>query len=84
MVMANPTEIYPRKLRRLYWPFLSLAEEYPQIVGTVAGSFTVDDHRYTIPRFTFLGPLSNVPQKRIALFGLVHGDEPAGATALLK
>lgn len=84
MVMENPTLVYPHKLRRLYWPFLALAEECQQVIGTVAGSFTEDGRRYTIPRFTFLGPLSNVPQKRIALFALLHGDEPAGAAALLK
>jgi murein peptide amidase A len=85
MVMVNPVmPVYPHKLRRLYWPFLALAEECREIIGVVAGSFTLGGKRYTIPRFTFLGPTTNVPQKRIALFGLVHGDEPAGTQALLK
>lgn len=85
MVLANPVATgYPHKLRRLYWPFLALAEECRQVIGVVAGSFESDGRRYTIPRFTFLGPLSNVPQKRIALFAVLHGDEPAGAGALLK
>lgn len=83
--MVNPViSVYPHKLRRLYWPFLALAEECREIIGTVAGSFTLEGKRYTIPRFTFLGPATNVPQKRIALFALIHGDEPAGAQALLK
>lgn len=83
--MLNPTtQVYPHKLRRLYWPFLSLAESCRRIIGTVAGSFQEDERRYTIPRFTFLGPEISVPQKRIGLFALVHGDEPAGSAALLK
>jgi protein MpaA len=85
MVMVNPViPAYPHKLRRLYWPFLALAEECKEIIGTVAGSFSLAEKRYTIPRFTFLGPTTNVPQKRIGLFALIHGDEPAGAQALLK
>lgn len=86
MVMAAPTipTAYPHKLRRLYWPFLALAEECKEVIGTVAGTFRLDERCYTIPRFTFLGPTANVPQVRLGLFALVHGDEPAGATALLK
>lgn len=75
---------YPHKLRRLYWPLLALAEDCRDVIGTVAGSFRVAERRYTIPRFTFLGPTTNVPQKRIGLFALLHGDEPAGAQALLQ
>ncbi len=85
MVMANDhLQDYPHRLRRLYWPFLALAEECRDVIGTVAGSFEDAGRRYTIPRFTLLGPLGNVPQKRIGLFALLHGDEPAGAAALLK
>ena len=83
--MAEPVvPVYPHKLRRLYWPFLALAEVCREIIGTVAGSFRIGELRYTIPRFTFLGPTTNVPQKRIGVFALVHGDEPAGALTLLK
>lgn len=78
------TDIYPHKLRRLYWPFIALAEVCQDVIGTVAGSFRVDGRAYTIPRFTFLGPATNVPQRRIGLFALLHGDEPAGASAFLK
>jgi protein MpaA len=86
MIMIDPsTTIYPHRLRRLYWPFLALAEVCREVVGTVAGSFTESERRYTIPRFTFLGPeMAAEPQKRIGLFALLHGDEPAGSTALLR
>jgi len=84
-MLENPTQVYPHKLRRLYWPFLALAECCREVIGTVAGSFKGrEGHRYTIPRFTFLGPEGGLPQKRIGLFALVHGDEPSGAGALLR
>jgi protein MpaA len=85
MVMSNQTtEVYPHKLRRLYWPFLALAESCENIVGMVAGSFSLGGNRYTLPRFTLLGPQTSVPQKRIGIFGLLHGDEAACALALLQ
>ena len=82
MVMLNtPEQVYPHKLRRLYWPFLALAEESRQIVGTVAGSFHSGGNRYTIPRFVFLGAEGSTPPLRIGCLAVLHGDEPAGALA---
>ena len=75
---------YPHKLRRLYWPFLALAEVCREVVGTVAGSFEVEEKRYTIPRFVFHGPATGMPPIRLGLFALVHGDEPAGALGLQR
>lgn len=74
--------VYPHRLRRLYWPFLALAEVCRDVVGTVAGSFEIDTKRYTIPRFVFHGPETNMPPIRLAFFALLHGDEPAGALGL--
>ncbi len=76
------TPVYPHKLRRLYWPFLALAEVCREVVGTVAGSFESSGNRYTIPRFAFHGPVANVPPIRLGLFGLIRGDELAGALGL--
>jgi hypothetical protein len=61
-----------------------LAEACSNVVAADAGSFAISDRRYTLPRISFSGPRTSVPQKRIGLFALVHGDEPAGAFALLK
>lgn len=75
--------VYPYKLRRLYWPFLALAEVCRDVVGTVAGSFEVDEKRYTIPRFLFHGPTAaSAPSIRLGLFSLIHGDGSAGALGL--
>jgi len=85
MLNVNTDEpAYPHKLRRLYWPFLALAEVCREVVGTVAGSFEVDEKRYTIPRFVFHGPATAMPPIRLGLFALVHGDEPAGALGLQR
>ena len=81
---APPAPDYPLKLRRLYAPFLGLAEHCRDVVGTVVDSFEVGERYYTIPRFTFLGAPGSGPQQRIGLFSLIHGDEPAGSHALLR
>lgn len=84
MVSINATSaVYPHKLRRLFWPFLGLAESCRHIVGTVAGAFQVGENHYTIPRFSVLGPVAT-GHKRIGIFSLVHGDEPTGTAALLR
>jgi len=83
-MMNETTAGYPHKLRRLYWPFLALAEGCREVVGTVAGSFVVDGKCYTIPRFVFHGPATGMTPIRLGLFALVHGDEPAGALGLQR
>jgi hypothetical protein len=82
VMLMTPNQGYPRNLRRMYAPFLGLAENCCNVTGAVAGSFTAAKRYYTIPRFTLLGPEGGGPQQRIGLFALVHGDEPAGAYAL--
>lgn len=76
--------VYPHKLRRLYWPFLALAEVCREVVGTVAGSFESAGNRYTIPRFVFHGPVTKAAPIRLGFFALIHGDEPAGALGLQR
>jgi protein MpaA len=86
MSLFNPVQsdqpVYPHKLRRLYWPFLALAEVCREVVGTVAGSFEVEEKRYTIPRFVFHGPATTGRPIRLGLFALLHGDALAGALGL--
>jgi hypothetical protein len=77
-------EGYPFKLRRLYWPFLALAEVCQDVVGTVAGSFEREGKRYTIPRFVFLGPSAGRAPIRLGLFALLRGNELAGARGLQR
>lgn len=70
------------KLGRLLRTFAEYSESFPAVAGAVAGTFEQDGRVYQIPRFTFHGPEVSVPQKRIGIFAVVHGDEPSGALAL--
>jgi protein MpaA len=88
MSLLNPVQpeepVYPYKLRRLYWPFLALAEVCRDVVGTVVGSFEMEEKRYTIPRFVFHGPTLGLPPIRLGLFALLQGDDQAGALGLQR
>jgi hypothetical protein len=80
-LVAGPPQ---NQLDQMCAPFVDLAENTPYINLADAGSFSTGGQRYTIPQVSFRGPRSTVPQKKIGLFALVHGDEPAGALALLQ
>lgn len=83
--MLSPAiQLQSRSVRQLNAPFLGLAERCRDVVGAVAGGFSAGEERYAVRRFSFLGPQAGVPPKRIGFFALVHGDEPAGAHALLR
>ena len=47
------------------------------------GGFEVGTGEYRLSRFTFRGPNSSDPI-RIGIFGAIHGDEPAGALAIVQ
>jgi predicted deacylase len=85
MTLADAApEIAPHEPRALHALFRALAERCRALTGAVAGEFTVGEQRHLIPRFTFLGPGDGLAQRRIGVFALLHGDEPAGAEALLR
>ncbi len=64
--------------------FGRLANECPNLIGTLAGTFAAEGRSHAIPSFTFRGPGDGFAQRRIGFFALLHGDEPAGSTALLR
>jgi len=74
---APRSEEHPRSIKRFLAPLLELSGVQPELLG----SFESKGEWYSLPRFTFRGPNSTDPI-RIALFGAIHGDEPAGAFAL--
>jgi hypothetical protein len=80
MLMSPAT----RDLRTLLGPLLELAEECVDVIGSMAGSFSLNDRRYGIPRFLFAGPEAAHDPIRLGLFAGVHGDEPAGCEALAR
>jgi hypothetical protein len=66
-----------RSVQRFLAPLLEL----PGVRAELLGSFESRGRKYSVPRFTFVGPNSTEPI-RVGLFGAIHGDEPAGAFAL--
>ncbi|MDB6121656.1 MAG: hypothetical protein JWQ71_649 [Pedosphaera sp.] len=46
-------------------------------------SFDINGEAYSLPRFVFRGPNSKDPI-RLGIFAAIHGDEPAGALALVR
>src|SRR5262245_50863919 len=66
-------------LEHFFSPLLRLAN----VQADFLGSFEIAGENYALPRFGFVGPNSADPI-RIALFGAIHGDEPAGALALVQ
>jgi hypothetical protein len=80
---AEPKVAAP-PLRDLSSGFAALAARCPTLGAAVAGEFRLVSKRHVIPRYTFLGPGDGFAQRRIGIFALLHGDEPAGALALLR
>ena len=51
---------------------------------TVVATFTAGNRVYEIPRVRFVGPIAGHDPIKLAFFGGIHGDEPAGAAALIQ
>ena len=63
---------------------LELAGQDRGITAATAGKFQRDGVVYEVPRFTFIGPPAEHEPIRLGLFAGVHGDEPAGCSALVQ
>lgn len=74
----------PRDMRALFGPLFELAEQCPELIGSMAGTFPLGGRRYGIPRFVLVGPEASHDPIRIGLFAGIHGDEPAGCDALVQ
>jgi hypothetical protein len=84
MVQMSPPPIFSDR-RDFLAPLAALAEDCPRFTGAVAGSFHEGGRQYPLPRFCWSGePRGGFPPIRLGLFALVHGDEPAGALALVR
>jgi hypothetical protein len=65
-------------------PLLSRSGTSPSLLYKPLAAFDVAGARYQIPRFIFLGPRGGAEPIRIGIFGAIHGDETATATAAVK
>jgi hypothetical protein len=69
--------------RRSISRFLEPLDKVTQIQADQLGPFSIRGEQYFLPRFTLAGKNSSDPI-RIGLFAAIHGDEPAGALALVQ
>lgn len=70
-----------RDLHSLLEPLLLLGELHPSLQTSFAGVFDFEDAPYSIPRVVFIGPPAAHDPIRLAIFGGLHGDEPASVLA---
>lgn len=68
-----------RSLDRLLEPVAAA----PNVQVECLGAFESGGREYHLPRLTFRGPNSADPI-RLAIFAAIHGDEPAGALAIVQ
>lgn len=79
---AQSTELPDSRV--LLGPLFALAERTRELKGRVVGKFGHGDSETELTRFHFAGPDAGHDPIRIGLFAGVHGDEPAGCTALVE
>ena len=68
----------------LFEPLHALAALGRELRGEIVGTFSRDGSLEEIWRFHFAGPGAGHDPIRLGLFAGVHGDEPAGCTALAQ
>lgn len=68
-----------RSLPRLLAQLLGLSE----IQADFLGPFEINGESYTLPHYSYSAP-GVVEPVRLAIFGAIHGDEPAGALGLVE
>lgn len=74
----------PRHPRALLAPLHELARGCAALRAESAGAFEAGGEQWTIDRFHFSGPRAEHEPLHVGLFAALHGDEPAGAAALVK
>jgi len=73
----------PNAIQRLLNPLLDLAKTSDYLVGGSVGRFLVRRNVFQIPRFVFMGPTGGGDTIRLGIFAGLHGNDQAGAEALV-
>jgi murein peptide amidase A len=82
-MLTLPT--HRRRLRALLAPLFELAaDHHPRLIGELAGVFVENNPKFPVARFTYRGSAGEGDLVRLGFFALIHGDEPAGASALYQ
>ena len=74
----------PEATQRLLKPLLDSVENSDYLIGSSIGQIAARKNVFQIPRFVFMGPTGGGDTIRLAIFAGFHGDEPAGAEALVE
>lgn len=86
--LASVTTVARRLPRRsiatLFAPLAEAGESCQRLMSTNVGEFQHGTERHTLSRFTFRGPRGGGDPIRLGIFAGIHGDEPAGALALVR
>ncbi|HEY1172276.1 MAG TPA: succinylglutamate desuccinylase/aspartoacylase family protein [Verrucomicrobiae bacterium] len=82
--LSRTTVAQRRSIANLLAPLNRLAETSPNLLVKSAGKFDHHGEAYDLPRYMFIGPKGGDEPIRIGLFAAIHGDEPAGAYALVQ
>lgn len=73
-----------RSIARLLELLNEMSRTSPNLIVGSAGRFESDGVTYELPRYTFIGPKGGDDPIRVGIFAAIHGDEPAGAYALVQ
>jgi hypothetical protein len=73
-----------RSIQDLLEPLDAIARNSTNFIRKPGGPIEVESGSYELPRYLFIGPQGGGETLRIGLFAAIHGDEPAGAHALVK
>lgn len=81
--VAQP-KITRRSLASLLDPLNVSAASSVSLLTHPGAAFECQGESYELPRFTFIGPQGGAEPIRIGIFAALHGDEPAGAQAVVQ
>jgi hypothetical protein len=73
-----------RSLHDLLDPMDEIARHSPNLIRKPGGPVEGDPEGLKLPRYLFVGPQGGGETLRIGLFAAIHGDEPAGAQAIVR
>ena len=73
-----------RDVQSLLAPLRALAEQGSELGAAVVGRLSDGTREHELVRFHFRGPYAGHDPIRLGLFAGVHGDEPAGCSALVQ
>lgn len=73
-----------RSIPDLLEPLDAIARNSTNFIRKPGGPFQLEEESHELPRYLFIGPQGGGETLRVGLFAAIHGDEPAGAYALVR